>query len=219
MIGERNGEKASLLWNLLISFSKISPVTFGGGYAMIPVIEKEIVETRAWMDSEEMNDVLSIASSAPGGIGVNTATLIGFRLAGLPGAIAAVLGISLPTFVIMLLLTIGYSVVQDNRKITAAFEGIHAAVVAFIAVSGWRMWKSAVYDKTTMLIVLGGLAGLLFTGLHPALLLLMGTAAGYAVYKWKEKWGVFLSRETSAKTKTRASAVVDPGQYIWGDGI
>lgn len=219
MIGEHNREKASLLWNLFMSFSKISPVTFGGGYAMIPVIEKEVVEAREWMDSEEINDVLSIASSAPGGIGVNTATLIGFRLAGLPGAIAAVLGISLPTFVIMLLLTIGYSAVHDNKKITAAFEGIHAAVVAFIAVSGWRMWKSAVFDKMTMLIVLGALAGLLFTGLHPALLLLLGTAVGYAGYKWKEKWGILLSRETPVEAKATTSAVVDQGQYIWGDGI
>lgn len=219
MNGERNTRKASLLWNLFLSFSKISPVTFGGGYAMIPVIEKEIVDTREWMDSEEMNDVLSIASSAPGGIGINAATLIGYRLAGLQGAIAAVLGISLPTFVIMLLLTIGYSFVHEMKKVTAAFEGIHAAVVAFIAVAGWRMLKSAVYDTMTTLIVVGALAALLFSGLHPAVLLLLGTAAGFVFYKWKEKWGVVLGRKTSSESDSAAPSLIQQGQYIWGDGI
>lgn len=147
------------------------------------------------------------------------ATLIGYRLAGLPGAIIAVLGISMPTFIIMLLLTIGYSAVHDSKKVTAAFEGIHAAVVAFIAVSGWRMWKSAVYDKTTLLILVVALAALLFTGLHPAVLLLIGTAIGFIFYKWKERLGLLLHSETSSRPVDNTSTVIHQGQYIWGDGI
>lgn len=215
---KRETKKASLLWGLFWSFCKISPITFGGGYAMIPAIEKEIVEQRQWMDEDEISDALSIAGSAPGGIGVNAATLIGYRLGGFQGAIAAVIGISLPTFAIMLLLTIGYSAVQDSGKVTAAFEGIHAAVVAFIAVAGWRMWKSAVHDKTTLVIILAALAALWFSGLHPAILLLLGTLAGIIVYKWKEKLGTFTAEHKKQQQDIPASAPA-AGQYIWGDGI
>lgn len=211
--------KASLLWALFWSFCKISPITFGGGYAMIPAIEKEIVEQRQWMDTDEISDALSIAGSAPGGIGVNAATLIGYRLAGIKGAIAAVMGISLPTFVIMLILTIGYSAVQDSKKVAAAFEGIHAAVVAFIAVAGWRMWRSAVHDKTTLLIILGALAALMFSGLHPAILLLLGTLVGVLAYKWKEKLGIIVAAADTKHQKEIPAPVPAAGQYIWGDGI
>ncbi|WP_282941147.1 chromate transporter [Paenibacillus sp. RC67] len=215
----KRGEKgkASLLWELFWSFCKISPITFGGGYAMIPAIEKEIVEQRQWMDADEISGALSIAGSAPGGIGVNAATLIGYRLAGIKGAIAAVMGISLPTFVIMLILTIGYSAVQDSKKVAAAFEGIHAAVVAFIAVAGWRMWRSAVHDKTTLLIILGALAALMFSGVHPAILLLIGTLVGVIAFKWKEKLGAVVAAD--AKKQEIPTPAPAAGQYIWGDGI
>ncbi|MCR8629715.1 chromate transporter [Paenibacillus radicis (ex Xue et al. 2023)] len=210
----------TLLWHIFWSFCKISPVSFGGGYAMIPAIEKEIVENRQWMDEDEMSDVLSIAGSSPGGIGVNASTLTGYRLAGLRGAIAAVLGISLPNFIIMLALTIGYSAVQNMPKVTAAFEGIHAAVVAFIAIAGWRMWRSAIYDKSTLFIVIGSLCALLFSNIHPALLLLIGTLLGIAIYKWQQKLGTLVTKEIKADKKpTSGQNPILAGQYIWGDGI
>jgi len=213
--------KASLLFHIFWAFCKISPVTFGGGYAMIPVIEKEIVERRQWMDADRMSDALSLAGSAPGGIGVNAAILVGYRLAGLKGAIAAVVGISLPTFIIMLLLTMVYSTIQDVQKVTAAFEGIHAAVVAFIAVAGWRMLKSSVSDTMTMLLLAAALAALMFSGLHPAVLLLLGTSIGVIAYKWKRRMGGALAaaakQDESAESPSKTAAPA--GQYIWGDGI
>jgi chromate transporter len=209
----------TLLWSIFWSFCKISPISFGGGYAMIPAIEKEIVETRQWMDDDEMSDVLSIAGSSPGGIGVNASTLTGYRLAGIKGAIAAVLGVSLPNFIIMLALTIGYSAVQNMPKVTAAFEGIHTAVIAFIAVAGWKMWKSAVYDKSTLLIVIGALLALLFSNMHPALLLVIGTLIGVASFRWQQKLGTIVSREMKKEETTPANSPIVSGQYIWGDGI
>ncbi|TDF97549.1 chromate transporter [Paenibacillus piri] len=210
---------AQLLWHIFVSFCKISPISFGGGYAMIPVIEKEVVEQRKWMDSDEMNDVLSIAGSSPGGIAVNAATLTGFRLAGLPGALAAVLGISLPNFIIMLALTIGYAAVQNLPKVTAAFEGIHAAVVGFIAVAGWRMWRSAVYDRSTQLIFIGAVAALLLTHLHPAVLLIIGTVIGVMLYKWQVKLGKLAAKEDEQDKAASGHPPIVSGQYIWGDGI
>jgi chromate transporter len=212
-------DKAVLLWQIGWSFCKISPISFGGGYAMIPSIEKEIVETRRWMDADEMSDVLSIAGSAPGGIGVNAAALTGYRLAGIQGMLAAVLGIVLPNFLIMLALTIGYSAVKDSGKVTAAFEGIHAAVVAFIAVAAFRMWKSAVYDVSTLLLAAAALAALLLSGMHPALLLLIGTLSGVALYIWHEKLGRVMSERAGKRTAVSGTGAASAGQYIWGDGI
>ncbi|MDF2962638.1 MAG: chromate transporter [Paenibacillus sp.] len=209
----------TLLWHIFWSFCKISPVSFGGGYAMIPAIEKEIVESRQWMDEDEMSDVLSIAGSSPGGIGVNAATLTGYKLAGLQGSIAAVLGISLPNFIIMLALTIGYSAIHNAPKVTAAFAGIHSAVVAFIAVAGWRMWKSAVYDKSTLIIALGALAALLFSNLHPAVLLVIGTLLGIVLFKWQEKLGTIVTKEVKKEKQPPGHNPIVSGQYIWGDGI
>jgi chromate transporter len=218
-MNEMAKNKAVLLWQIGWSFCKISPISFGGGYAMIPSIEKEIVETRRWMDADEMSDVLSIAGSAPGGIGINAAALTGYRLAGIQGLLVAVLGIALPTFIIMLALTIGYWAVKDARKVTAAFEGIHSAVVAFIAVAAFRMWKSAVYDISTLLIAAGALAALLLSGMHPALLLLIGTLIGAALFTWQGKLGKAMSRGVRKKQTTAGNNGTVTGQYIWGDGI
>jgi chromate transporter len=214
-----NTKPTSMLWKIFWSFCKISPLSFGGGYAMIPVIQKEIVEHRKWMDEEEMSDVMSIAGSSPGGIGVNAATLTGYRLAGTSGGIAAVLGISLPNFIMMLALTIGYAFIRDLPKVTAAFEGIHAAVVAFIVIAFWRMWKSAVHDKATLLIFLGAMAALIFTSMHPAVLLLIGTVLGILLYKWQEKLGIHAGKHGKKDQTGPANTPILSGQYIWGDGI
>ncbi len=84
-----NGASWKQLWNIFWAFFKIGPTTFGGGYAMIPVLEREVVQKRQWVNGNEMSDVLSIAGSAPGGIGVNASAFIGYRLAGVPGASVA----------------------------------------------------------------------------------------------------------------------------------
>jgi chromate transporter len=211
--------KASILWQIFWTFCKISPVTFGGGYAMIPAIEKEVVETRQWMNEDEISGALSIAGSAPGGIGVNAATLIGYRVAGLRGAAAAVIGMGLPNFIIMLALAVCYSAVQESAKVSAAFEGIQSAVVAFIAVAGIRMVKSAVHDKSTLLLVAGGLAALLFTSIHPAFLLLIGTLCGLWIFMLKEKLHLTKTDDNGSKRTTTVKLPVTTGQYMWGDGI
>ncbi|WP_207952883.1 chromate transporter [Paenibacillus agricola] len=209
----------ALLGEIFWSFCKISPISFGGGYAMIPAIEKEIVEKRQWMDEEEISGALSIAGSAPGGIGINAATLIGYRIAGIQGAIAAIIGMGLPTFIIMLSLTIGYASVENSVKASAAFEGIHSAVVAFIVIAGWRMLKSAIHDKSTLLIVTAGLVALLFTTMHPALLLLIGTTAGLWILKIKEKLHIQSTGFKSGKSAIPGSNSAMAGQFMWGDGI
>src|SRR4051812_20212818 len=95
-----------MLFQLFWTFFKIAPVTFGGGFAMIPLIEKEVVEKRKWLKSEDVTDVFALSQSVPGAVAINSATFIGQRIGGIKGAIAAMIGVSLPTFLIVLTLGI-----------------------------------------------------------------------------------------------------------------
>ena len=93
---------------------KMGPVSFGGGYALIPVIEREVVEKRKWLQAEEVTDIVAVSGSVPGAIAINSATFIGYRIAGVMGAIAAMLGILLPTLCIVAGLSICYLQLKDN---------------------------------------------------------------------------------------------------------
>ncbi len=176
----RQGANLKMLPQIFMAFLKIGPSTFGGGYAMIAIIEREIVEHRGWMDPEEMGDMVSIAGSAPGGVAVNSAAFIGYRLGGVMGALAAVIGITLPTTLIVLLLSLTYALFQDNVKVAAALKGVHAAVVALILVAGWKMARSALFDSITYFLCAAALALLLFTSIHSIWLILGGPAVGAA---------------------------------------
>lgn len=218
-----------LLWRIFVSFLKISPVTFGGGYAMLPVIEHEVVEKRKWMDAEEMSNVISISGSTPGGIGVNAAVFIGYRLAWIPGAVVATIGITLPTFLIVLILILSFQQVSDNPKIAAALEGIRMSIVALIAYAGFRIGKSALFDKTTLAVGLVTIFLLFLSFVHPVLLIPIGGLVGIGAVKLKEKAGIptvfeqsdqVKLKKTSADMKKSADNIVYKHQdYFFGDGI
>ncbi|MDU4694665.1 MAG: chromate transporter [Paenibacillus sp.] len=170
-------------------FLKIGPSTFGGGYAMIATIEQEIVHRKAWMSKEEMGDMVSISGSAPGGVAVNSAAFIGYRLGGWLGAIAAVIAITLPTFLIVFLLSALSAMFKDNMKVAAALKGIHAAVVALIMVTAVKMWKSSVLDTATLVITILTVTLLLLTDIHSLYLILGGPLAGLLIVYMKKKCG------------------------------
>ncbi|KIL40087.1 hypothetical protein SD70_16235 [Gordoniibacillus kamchatkensis] len=209
---------------LFVAFGRISPMTFGGGYAMLPAIEREIVGKRNWMSQEELEEGLAVAATAPGGIGVNAAAFVGYRLEGWPGLAAAVTGISLPTFLIVLALGIGFVMVHNEPKVVSAFAGIHAAIVALVAYAGWNMMRSALFDSATaLLFVLSG--ALLLCGVHPALIIVLGMAAGPAIVKAKQMFGkkAACDRREAERLRRAAAASLRPGvqaaDYFFGDGI
>src|SRR4051812_8766650 len=115
--------KLMMLSQLFWAFFRIGPSTFGGGYAMMPSIEREVVVKKQWMEDKELADMMSLAGSAPGGVGVNAAAFVGFRKAGIAGAIAAVTGVTLPTLLIVIALSVFYLLFQDNPKVAAALKG------------------------------------------------------------------------------------------------
>jgi len=121
-----------MLFTIFVSFLKIGAFTFGGGYAMIPLIEREVIDRRAWIGRQEFLDLLTLAQSAPGPIAVNTAVFVGYRMRGLRGAAAALLGTVLPSFAIILLVALFFADVRQNPVVDAAFKGMRPAVVALI---------------------------------------------------------------------------------------
>lgn len=167
------------LRELFLVFLRIGPSTFGGGYAMIPMIEIEIVEKKKWLKIEDVSDVFAMAESVPGAIAINSATFIGHRIAGVAGAITALLGVLLPTFGTVLALSFLYFNFRDNEYINLFFEGVRPAIVALIVYAGIKLSKTALIDKFTAGHSIIILILLLFSGIHPIFFILMGAFIGY----------------------------------------
>ena len=163
----RNDPPATALWELFLSFAKVGVMTFGGGYAMLPILQREIVETRHWATDEDLANYFAIGQCTPGVIAVNTATFIGHKTRGISGAITATLGVVFPSVVIISLLAGVIRVFEDNPIVSKAFTGIRACVCVLIFNAVRKLWKSAVKDKLTLGIFLLVLAVALFTGVSP----------------------------------------------------
>jgi len=211
-----------MLWQLFYSFFTLSPMTFGGGYAMLPLIEREVAFKRRWLTDEEMAETIAVAGSAPGGIGVNAAAYVGYRLQGIPGVVAAVAGMMLPTFLIVLALGAFFVRFQDEPKVAAALQGIQSAIIAMILYAAVRMIKQSVLDKATFFLLLIGLGLPLLLGVSPILLILFGGVAGVALVKMKEKLGMVVRTEKQRKKEVQLHSLTSKPIRIesyFGEGI
>jgi chromate transporter len=121
-----------MLLQLFTTFFKIGLFSFGGGFAMIPLIQREVIEKHKWIDEQDFLEMLVLAQSTPGPIAVNTAVFVGYKTRGVVGAIATTLGTVLPSFIVILLLALFFAEVRDNRYVDAAFRAMRPAVVALI---------------------------------------------------------------------------------------
>ena len=129
------------LLSLFLTFFRIGAFTFGGGYAMIPLIQREAAEKRGWVSDEDILEIVAIAESTPGPIAINAATFVGYRVAGVLGAVCATLGVVLPSFLIILAVSLILREFQENIYVQYAFRGIRAAVLALILKALWGMYK------------------------------------------------------------------------------
>ena len=170
-----------VLLDLFLSTAKIGAVSFGGGYAMIPIMEQEFVHKNKWVDGADILDIFAIAQSVPGVIALNTSTFIGYRVAGLPGAIVASFGVSLPSFVIISILSGFYMQFKANPIVNAAFAGIRACVVALVFTAVLKMGESAVKDIFGWIIALAGLIAIAFFGIQAIWCIIAGGVIG-AIY-------------------------------------
>ena len=132
----------SQCWKLFSTFFRIGAFTFGGGYAMIPLIHREAVEANHWVDDQEILDIIAIAESTPGPIAINSATFIGYKVGGLAGSAAATLGVVLPSFLVISIISLFFTAFMENRWVAWAFEGIRPAVVILILGAVVKMKKS-----------------------------------------------------------------------------
>ncbi|CEG29404.1 chromate transporter [Bacillus sp. B-jedd] len=171
-------EKIRLLWGIFFTFLKVSPLSFGGGYAFIPLLERVVTEKKNWVKKDEITDMLIMAQMVPGSIAVNTATFIGYRLVGLPGAVAGVLGIVTPTFIIIIILATLFLNFQHNPIVEAAFMGIRPVIVALICYAAISIGRNAIFNKMTMFICLLSILSLLYLPVHPIFILIAGGITG-----------------------------------------
>lgn len=146
------------------SFFKIGLFTFGGGYAMVPIIQREVIDRRGWIDREEFIELLTLAQSAPGPIALNTSVFVGYKMRGYAGALAALLGVVVPAFTVILIVAIYFAQFRENIYVNAAFKGMRPAVVALIVApvislsKGMGAWKYLIAALTAAVVWYGGLS-------------------------------------------------------------
>lgn len=166
------------LIELFISIFKIGAFTLGGGYAMIPLIEEEVVNNKGWLSKEEFVDILIVAQSLPGALAVNTSIFLGYKISGILGAITALMAVILPSFFIILIIAIFFMQFRNNYYINAAFQGITAAVPMLVLVGAISLSKSLSKNLRTILTIIIALIALMFFNIHPVLVVLISGVYG-----------------------------------------
>lgn len=172
---------------LFTTFLKIGATTFGGGYAMLPIIRREVVQRHGWLADEEFVDVLAVAQSSPGAVAVNSAVFIGCKLHGFRGALAALLGSILPSFLVILAIAIFFTQYTAYPAVAAAFAGIRPAIAALIAAAVIKLGKPVLKKPVKLLYMLGFLALSAGFGIHPAVIILLGCGSGLVLAHLQRK--------------------------------
>lgn len=145
--------KKKKLLTLFLTFLKIGAFTFGGGYAMIPLIQREIVEKHKWISDEDILEIIAIAESTPGPIAINAATFVGYRVCGIGGAFLATLGVVLPSFLIILAISFVLEQFENLKAVQYAFCGIRAGVLALIAKALFSMYRQCPKSAVSYVIM------------------------------------------------------------------
>ena len=166
------------LLKLFMAFARIGAFTFGGGYAMLPMLQKEVVEKNHWAPEDEIMDYFAIGQCTPGIIAVNTATFVGYKTKGIPGAIAATLGMITPSIIIITVIAAFLKNFADLPIVKHAFNGIRACVCVLILNAVTKLAQKSIVDKACLGICIVVLLLSLFSPLSPALIIILAGAAG-----------------------------------------
>lgn len=180
-----------MLFSLFITFFKIGLISFGGGYAMMPVIQGE-VERHQWIAAADFNNIISLAGTGPGPIATNCATLIGLQTAGVPGAMAATIGMVLPSLILIILLAAFLYKWHSNKWFKSSFYGLKPVVTGFIIFAaihfGWsglsvEKWQISWDNVATMLITAGAFLGIIKYKLHPFVIIVCAGMMGIVFFQ------------------------------------
>ncbi|UZT81225.1 chromate transporter [Caproicibacterium sp. BJN0003] len=169
-------------FELLAAFFRIGAFTFGGGYAMLPMLERELIINHKWSTMEELMDYFAVGQCTPGTIAVNTASFIGYKRKKIPGAIVATLGVILPSLIIIIILAAILQQVSDYPTVQSAFRGISAAVAALIVQSVWGMGKSGVKNLLGIILMILSFYFIFFLKVNPVWIVLGAGGIGAFAY-------------------------------------
>ena len=170
---------SNIYWSTFSTFFKIGMFTLGGGYAMIPIIEEEVVNKHQWVSKEDMLDLIAIAQSCPGVFAINISIFIGYKLRKTRGALVTALGTALPSFLIILAIAIFFHQFEDNKVVAAMFRGIRPAVVALIAVPTFNLAKSVHLNRYTLWIPIVSALAIWLLGVSPIWIIILAGVGGY----------------------------------------
>ena len=172
------------LWQLFAAFMRVGALTFGGGYAMIPMLEREVVNRHHWATEEELMDYYAVGQCTPGVIAVNVATFVGYKIAGNLGGVIATLGVVTPSLLIIMLIASVLQNFADVPAVKSAFAGIRVCVSVLIFNAVLKLWKKAVVDKAALVLFVLVFLLSLFTDLSPVVFVVVCAAAGIALTRW-----------------------------------
>lgn len=177
-MADRDYSKLRLLLSLFSVFFKIGAFTWGGGYAMLPLIKNEVVEKKKWITSEDFIDGIAVSQSLPGPIAVNTATFVGHKISGRLGSIVAVTGAILPSLTVIVVVAMFFLQFKDLKLVQNFFKGANPAIAALIVSSVLDIGKSALKNKRDIIISVGLLLLLIYLKIHPILAILISATLG-----------------------------------------
>ena len=175
------------LLQLFWTFFKIGAFTLGGGYAMIPLVQREVVDNRRWLGEDEFLDLRALAQSAPGIIAVNTAVFVGYKVGGWRGLVLSVLGATLPSFLIILLIATFFTQFRNYPAVEAVFKGIRPAVVALIAAPLYKMAKSAKVTWKNLWIPVAAALLIWLVGVSPVVIIIVAILGGLFWTYWSNR--------------------------------
>lgn len=178
--------KMPLLLEMFLVFAKVGVTTFGGGYAMLPILQAEVVDKHGWATDEELMDYYAIGQCTPGIIAVNTATFIGYRYAGIPGGFLTTLGVVTPSIIIITIIAAFITNFADLPVVIHAFNGIRACVCVLIFDSVVKLGRKSLKDFRCWIIFLCVLGASLFTDITPVLLVILAGVTGFFVMPRKK---------------------------------
>lgn len=170
------------LLNLFISFFKIGAFSFGGGYAMLPLLEKEVIEKHNWISTSEFLNIFAISEMTPGPIAVNSATFLGFNVSGVLGSVVATVAVILPSFIIISLLYLSIEKFKDSKYLDWIFQGIRPVVLGLILFAGLTVSKTGIVDIRSFAIAVILFVLVSFKKLNPIWAIVLGGILGVVLY-------------------------------------
>ncbi len=175
------------LLELFLVFARVSAITIGGGYVMFPLLKREVVDSKGWISAGEMVDFYALGQSVPGVIAMNTATLIGYRKRGIPGAIVSAVGMATPSLVIIMLVAAFLTPYFDAIWVKKAFAGVRASVVAMIGMAVWQVGRNSVNSLIKGALAVGSFLAIVALNGSPVLLIVAGSFLGLLLFRKEER--------------------------------